>query len=66
MYTLRIWFESERWAIAREELEPARQAELAKRPAWQHDIVNQCFDAGVARVAHNIHPLCLLGLRKRI
>ena len=68
MYVLRLWFATERAAIARAELEPYRQATLAEKgfTAQRRDIINQCFDEGLAVVEHNLHPLCLLGLRPKI
>jgi len=68
MYAFRLWFATERAAIAKEELEPYRQAELAKRgfTATRRDLINKAFDKGELTVAHNIHPLCLLGLRRKI
>lgn len=68
MYSFMLWFKSGRKAIARDEMEPHRQAALAESgfTAERRAIINRCFDEGEAVVEHNIHPLCLLGLRRKI
>jgi hypothetical protein len=67
MYTFLLWFKSGREAIARDELAPHRRLALSEaRNQRERDIVNRCFDKGERTVVHNIHPLCLLGLRRKI
>ena len=67
MYTFRLWSATERAAIAKAELTPYRLESLSKaRNQRERDIVNRAFDKGEPVVAHNIHPLCLLGLRRKI
>lgn len=68
MYSFLLWTKSGRQAVARAEMEPHRQAALAEGgfTAQRRAIINRCFDEGLAVVEHNIHPLCLLGLRPKI
>lgn len=68
MYSLLLWFKSGRKAIAKQELEPHRQAMLAEKGFTERRraIINDCFDKGEAVAEYNIHPLCLLGLRRKI
>lgn len=57
MYIFDLWIRSERERIARAEL----------LEAWDPDIPqDERFDRALTRVTHNIHPLCILGLRRHI
>lgn len=67
MYTILLWSKTARRAIAKAELDPYRQAELAKYTTPQaRDVVNAAFDRGELVVEHNIHPLVLLKLRRKM
>lgn len=68
MYTFLLWTQAGREAIAREEIEPHRRALLAKYPndSLAQMIVVRHMDEAERVTAYNIHPLCLLGLRRKI
>lgn len=55
MYIFELWFKEGRERIAR--------AELLK--VWEGP-QDERFDRTLARVIHNIHPLCILKLRRQI
>ncbi len=61
MYVFRLWFATERAAIAKQEIEPHRAHALSKaRNQREVDIINVRFDDAEADVANEIHPLRLL------
>jgi hypothetical protein len=67
VYIFRLWSAAERQAIAR--------AEVAAVPVWAEmrakyprhpDIIEETFEKAVALTASNIHPLVILGLRRKL
>lgn len=65
MYSLLLWFKSARLEIARNELEPHRQASLALALTQREKrVINQCYDDAIPKVADKLHPLRLLRILK--
>lgn len=65
MYLFRIWFATERAAIAKAELDAVWGVERASLKPQYRDEFDKRYPAALERVTYNIHPLCILGLRRK-
>ena len=66
MYIFELWTQAGRERIAKAELDDAWARERAALKPQYRTEFDKGYPAALARIVHNIHPLCILGLRRKI
>lgn len=66
MYIFDLWIQARRERIAKAELDEVWAEERAALKPQYRPEFDRGYPAALDRITHNIHPLCILGLRRKI